>query len=266
MMTETLQTYAEFRPTALDSHINIDAGEDSREHWLIVPVSQTRDSGALAKTNFAAALQSLGGESETVEVHRFGHWGPGWFDIMLVDPADAERVRIAEDIARRLEDYPVLDESALSEAEYEEARQSWDDWGADDAARGVSRDIGIGAAATDRLAEFFASDAGWQWWLENNNAPYEPDGSGTSFPGLFRCCSGGRARPADRDKCATLLQTVRHWEQTKIRDCECLECGHKWEESPELSEHTGNLSGERSIYCPACETRSVMAGPLHSRR
>lgn len=216
MVSEDFTTYAEFRPTAFDHHINIDDAEESREHWYVAPASQTRDSGALNRVNFAAAVKLLGGESETVEVHRFGHWGPGWFEILLVNPADETAVKALQELTDRLENYPVLDEEELSSVEYDEAVSGWHNWGADDTARAVARDIGIGATATDRLAEFFASDDGWQWWMDNSSAPYEHDSEGTTFPAFFRFCSGGRVRQEDRDKCAELLQTVRKWEQRDV--------------------------------------------------
>lgn len=213
MMTETLQTYAEFRPTAFDHHISIDSGEDSREHWLIVPVSQTRDSGALETTNFAAALQSLGGESETVEVHRFGHWGPGWFEILIVNPADAERVRIAEDIARRLGDYPVLDESALSEAEYEDARQGWNDWGAGDLADALAKEFDVPrySSIRDRLKDYLRTEDFWQTWMDECSVPYETHGDGPSFSYAIRQFT----KECEREDFAELLTTVRHWERSQ---------------------------------------------------
>lgn len=113
--------YRNFKPTAFDHHYNI----ENRENWLLVPVSQNRDSDTLEKCNFESALKILGGESETVEVHRFGHWGPGWFEIILVDPS---RLNDVEEIESALESYPVLDEEAYSEAEFEAERESFDSW------------------------------------------------------------------------------------------------------------------------------------------
>jgi hypothetical protein len=98
---------------------------EDREDWLMVPVSQTRDSEALDRVNFAAALSILGGEGEDVEVHRFGHWGPGWYEVIIVRPG-TEAAKGAEDIAARLEDYPVLDEDELSREEWEEACAMWE--------------------------------------------------------------------------------------------------------------------------------------------
>lgn len=69
-----MRTYSSHRPTTFDSHIEL----EDREDWFLAPVSLTRDSGPLEESNFAVVLADLGGESDDVEVHRFGHWGPGW--------------------------------------------------------------------------------------------------------------------------------------------------------------------------------------------
>lgn len=114
-----MQTYAKFSPTAVDQ---AGAFLDDRQDCLVLPVSRTRDSGPLDDSNVDAALEILGGESDTVELHRFGHWGPGWFEIVLVHPS---RKADAEGIARRLEHYPVLDEEDLSRREQEEADRIW---------------------------------------------------------------------------------------------------------------------------------------------
>lgn len=66
---------------------------------------------------------NLDAPSQTVEVHRFGHWGPGWFEIILVHPSREKEV---EDIERSLEDYPVLDDEDFSAKEYEAACDYWE--------------------------------------------------------------------------------------------------------------------------------------------
>lgn len=121
-----MQKYSEFQPTGFD-----EAGAflDDRQDWLVVPCSKTRDTGPFNESNFQAALAMLGGESETVEVHRFGHWGPGWFEIIIVAP-NSDAAKIAEDIERRLEYYPVLDDEDLSSREWDDFVESWSSWGA----------------------------------------------------------------------------------------------------------------------------------------
>lgn len=115
-----VETYFKFRPTGYDSHITI----KEREDWLVLSCSRNRDSDCLEESNFAVALERLGGESETVEVHRFGHWANGWFELILVAP-NSDALKEAEAIEAVLEDYPILDEGELSQREYDEADRVW---------------------------------------------------------------------------------------------------------------------------------------------
>lgn len=85
----------------------------------MVGISRTRDSDALDESNFRTALAMLGGESDTVEVHRFGHWGPGWFEVILVAPG-SEAQRLAEHIEDSLQEYPILDEHDYSNRSVED--------------------------------------------------------------------------------------------------------------------------------------------------
>lgn len=137
-----LQRYADYAPTAFDPRgLNASQmGDDDggREDWLVCPVIQTRDSGSLEQSNFRTVLKDLGGESEDVEVHRFGHWGPGWFEIILVRPDTAVAGKALE-WAESLSDYPVADEFDLSELESEDETESWDSWGRSDFRRALER-------------------------------------------------------------------------------------------------------------------------------
>lgn len=120
-----MQRYKDFQPTGFDPK---GLALEDKQEWFVVPVSRTRDSGPLAEANFEAALEMLGGETDNVEVHRFGHWGPGWFEIIIVNP-ESPIARTAEEIEESLENYPVLDDDKFSEMEEELKDQSWDSWG-----------------------------------------------------------------------------------------------------------------------------------------
>lgn len=121
-----MQTYAEFTPTGFDR-----AGAflpESMQSYLVLPCSINRDSDCLAQSNFATALQLLGGESDMVQVHRFGHWACGWYEIILVNPF-CEAAAIAQSIEDRLANYPVLDEDDMSAREYEAYSDAWHSYG-----------------------------------------------------------------------------------------------------------------------------------------
>lgn len=120
--------YGQFSPTQFDGHIEI----DGRENWLVMPVTRNRDSGCLEESNFQCFLRGLGGEGRSVEVHRFGHWGPGWFEIIIVSPGAKKKLEAAYDMAGSLQDYPILDEADHSERELEAEQESWDNSGASD--------------------------------------------------------------------------------------------------------------------------------------
>lgn len=122
---EVFERYGEHSPTPFDQHISFD---DERESWYVMPVSHNRDSEPHQQSNFFCFLKELGGEGDDVEVHRFGHWGPGWYEIILVRPG-AKCLETAYDMARGLEDYPVLDEEDLSAREMEDIDESWDSFG-----------------------------------------------------------------------------------------------------------------------------------------
>lgn len=115
---------------------------------VVVAVSRSRDSEILDESNFESALDMLGGESDSVEIHRFGHWGCGWFEIITVDPKDTEKLKIAYEIKRMLEHYPVLDDSDCSERENEAAREFAEEE-QDRLARAISKHLGL----SDEIAE-----------------------------------------------------------------------------------------------------------------
>ena len=116
-----MELYKNFAPTACDSTgLNL----PDQQHWYLAPVSITRDSNELSQSNFQTTLDMLGGESETVQVHRFGHWGPGWFEIILIKP-DSPAESIGNEIEDKLADYPVLDQEDYSQREFNSINEYW---------------------------------------------------------------------------------------------------------------------------------------------
>ena len=111
----------------------------NRQDWLVASVMRTRDSDPLAQSNFETYLNDLGGESDTVELHSFNHWGPGWFEIILINPEDTDTVEKAQELEDSLENYPVLNEEDWSERENKLSEEDWENYGRKDFARGLSK-------------------------------------------------------------------------------------------------------------------------------
>lgn len=188
--------YSEFQPTGFDAK---GAFLDERQDWLVVPVGRTRDSGPFENSNFETALDILGGESDTVEVHSFNHWGPGWFEIIIVAP-DSDAAKKAEEIEASLENYPVLDDEDLSQREWDDFIESWDAWGRKDFVKFLASEFGLSEAAADRLDDV-DSDKLFEFYMEHASEPYYCESSGVSM--TFR------ARDFDRQDVAKLLRESR---------------------------------------------------------
>ena len=109
-------------PSGLDSYSNY-LGETPSKGLLVV-LTRNRDSDCLTESNWECALEQLGGESETVEIHRFGHWACGWWEALCVK-AGSEAEKIGAEIESALEAYPVLNDEHFSEKEQDEANQIW---------------------------------------------------------------------------------------------------------------------------------------------
>lgn len=196
-----MKTYSTHRPTGFDA---VGAFLPDRQDWFVAPVSQTRDSGVLDQSNFDTFLTGVGGESETVEVHRFGHWGPaGWYELILIDPADIETVRKAQDIESALADYPVLDDEDFSRREMEGYNEGWANYGAGDFVSGLVDKFGLSDSAADLLREY---DDKLREFFEACNTCgdfYYSESSGV--------CVNTRAsvRKATREGVAAFLRSVR---------------------------------------------------------
>lgn len=124
-MTTQIETFAKTHTwqyqmdnsMGLDSWDNYSGGMKYPD-W-IVSVGRNRDSEILDESNFESALEMLGGESKNVVVERFGHWGCGWFELILVNPKCKKLVKVAYEIKQALNNYHILDGSDYSERETE---------------------------------------------------------------------------------------------------------------------------------------------------
>jgi hypothetical protein len=133
-----MQTYAEYQPTAFDGR---GAFLPNRQNWLVV-IGRNRDSDHYTASNFDAALEMLGGESRSVEVHRFGHWACGWLEIILVSP-QSKKAAVARDIEERLQGYPLLDEDDASRREEEAYNEAWNEYACREFIRGLAKQFSL---------------------------------------------------------------------------------------------------------------------------
>jgi hypothetical protein len=95
--------------------------------WLVAPVGLNRDSKALERSNWAvvtADIHSVPCSHADTEIHRFGHWACGWFEIMLIRPG-TPAADCAEAWENALSDYPVASDEHYSELESREVYECW---------------------------------------------------------------------------------------------------------------------------------------------
>ena len=121
---DALQRYGDFRPTSFDvAGLN---GEEYGIEGFRVFLFRSRDSELVDESNFQVGLKAIGGETEYVQVHRFGHWLSGWFELILISPnAPAIIQEKAGEIHCALAGYPVLDDEDLSQREHDAADELW---------------------------------------------------------------------------------------------------------------------------------------------
>lgn len=178
-----MQTYADYAPTGFDTQ---GAFLPAQQTWLVVPVGQNRDSDLLSQSNFDQTLKMLGGESDTVEVHRFGHWACGWCEIIIVQP-DTDAAAIAEEIENSLADYPVLSESDYSAREYASYTEQWSSWGCREFRSELVRKFDLDEDTEDALDDVSESDCQEFFESLNECGDYYNDGEPHLGRSISRC-------------------------------------------------------------------------------
>jgi hypothetical protein len=88
--------------------------------WFATPFMRTRDSDALAESNYQVIKADLEAISpDGVTDHRFGHWGFGWFEQIYIRRDDPRLIRAVEAWVIALSDYPVANEEHFCALEWE---------------------------------------------------------------------------------------------------------------------------------------------------
>jgi len=135
---------------SLDGYNNFIGDDTDYRNWYAAPLGQSRDSEILEQVNFKVGLEMLGGESDTVRVERYGHWACGWIEQVYVKPG-SDAFGIAEDIVEQLANYPVLNEAALSEAEFNDYIESWSNYYESDFIKGLVDKFNLSDEAEEAL-------------------------------------------------------------------------------------------------------------------
>lgn len=99
--------------------------------------SQNRDSDALERANFDAAMKLIEAAASkdgipgdeigeaTVQVVRESHWACGWVEWIAIHESDEAALKCADEIRDQFEDYPVVDEELYSQYEETECEATW---------------------------------------------------------------------------------------------------------------------------------------------
>ena len=99
-------------------------GQDMSEYYILYSV--TRDSGILDRANFDSILEEIGGESDSVQVHHFGHWACGWIDAIMIHKSDVAMVAKGKDIQAQLSVYSVFNAQVYYDMVYHAAVEYWE--------------------------------------------------------------------------------------------------------------------------------------------
>jgi len=163
----------EWNPTAWDNKSNY-LGDRARFHWFVAPVILTRDADLLEQSNFETVKKELEGE-KGVEIHSFGHWACGYYDIILIHPWRKDIVARCEEIEEQLYSYPVLDEDHLMELEAEEEIRCWELYGRENFIDELQEHIDLvledySTNQIDSLWYFLASRLPWD--CERGDSPH----------------------------------------------------------------------------------------------
>lgn len=133
---KTTETPTKYEPEFLNrwKHPGPYFGAEWTRHFVFL--GKHRDSDSLSRANFDAGMAALeklpayeSKDSEDEKSSRFAvhesHWAVGWVEWIAIHEGDADALRVADRIAKELENYPVVDDELFSEYEEQEANETW---------------------------------------------------------------------------------------------------------------------------------------------
>lgn len=110
--------------------------------WYSAGFGQSRDSDALERSNFETAskellkladtlstethdIPSALDEESSVQIVRENHWAVGWVEWIAIHSSNTAAIARAQELCKRANDYPVLDEENFSRIEDDDCEQTW---------------------------------------------------------------------------------------------------------------------------------------------
>jgi len=90
---------------------------DKLDRTWQVSIYQSSMGDVLEECNFSVFLERLSGLSESVQIHRVGFSGDGWYEFVAIHEADEGAIEKAGAMLDQLKDYPILDEDRFTQAE-----------------------------------------------------------------------------------------------------------------------------------------------------
>jgi hypothetical protein len=154
-----MKPYSKFQPTQFDIK---GLGLDDRQDWLVCPCGTNRDADLLTLANWEAQNDILKEfNDEDWETHSFNHWGPGWFEIVIVRPGTPVATEM-DNVEGALSDYPILDEEKYSLMEYEYKQETWRN-----ASPKERREWLVKAGMSSKLGRRVRMPSGVEMWVEN---------------------------------------------------------------------------------------------------
>jgi hypothetical protein len=127
-----MKRFRDFHPSAWDSKANY-VGQSDHNHWYVFNIMKTRDAELLTESNWDYICKEL--EPDKIagcEVHNFGHWACGHYDLILIHPWHKKLLERARELEKQLDNYPILDEDDYSARCEIEIDRQWDDFARED--------------------------------------------------------------------------------------------------------------------------------------
>lgn len=86
---------------------------------------QSRNSDCLERSNFRIAWKLISKASKSARIIRESHFLVGWVEWIAIPARATKALKVADELNRRYQNYPILDENDHSELETEEANEVW---------------------------------------------------------------------------------------------------------------------------------------------